>query len=51
MTIPYPQLEVEGIKDQKVLQVIRRLLRKLLVPQEFSEKVYVNSQLIFLVNF
>ena len=38
MMIPYPQLEVQGIKDQKVLQVIRRLLRELIVPKSLAKK-------------
>ncbi|MCE8163630.1 MAG: protein-L-isoaspartate(D-aspartate) O-methyltransferase [Candidatus Moeniiplasma glomeromycotorum] len=45
MTIPYPQLETEGIKNQKILQAIRRLPRELFVSENFKESAYVNSPL------
>jgi len=45
MTIPYPQLETEGIKDQKVLKAIRHLPRELFVAPELSKNAYINTPL------
>ena len=42
---PYPQLEVQSIKDKKVLAAIRRLPRKLFVDREYHERAYDDSPL------
>src|SRR3954470_23080929 len=45
MKDPYPYLELKGITNQKVLQVIRSLPRELFVPQEFQDEAYFDSAL------
>ncbi|WNE41944.1 MAG: Protein-L-isoaspartate O-methyltransferase [Mycoplasmataceae bacterium] len=41
----YPHLEVQGIKEKKVLKVIRSLPRELFVSQELKEIAYIDSAL------
>ena len=40
MKFPYPYLELQGISDQKVLQVIRSLPRELFVHRELWGEAY-----------
>ncbi|CAG8794643.1 11348_t:CDS:2 [Gigaspora margarita] len=45
MKSPYPQLESQGITDQKVLRAIRSLPRELFVPTEYQAFAYENRPL------
>src|SRR4051794_8499090 len=45
MKLPYPYLELQGISDQKALQVIRSLPRELFIPREFQDEAYFDSAL------
>ena len=45
LQFPYPQLELQGITDPKVLRVIRSLPRELFVPKELQASAYENSPL------
>ena len=43
--IPYPTLEVDGITDKRVLQVIRSLPRELFISNEFQTNAYSDRPL------
>lgn len=45
MENPYPELEDQGITNQKVLKAIRSLPRELFVAPELSKSAYINTPL------
>ena len=45
MKNPYPQLEIQGITNKKILQVIRSLPRELFVSDKYCEISYENFPL------
>ncbi|CFW92733.1 Protein-L-isoaspartate O-methyltransferase [endosymbiont DhMRE of Dentiscutata heterogama] len=45
MNSPYPQLEVQGITNKKVLQAIRGLPRELFVPENYQAFAYEDTPL------
>ena len=45
MKFPYPQLEIQGITNKKVLSAIRNLPRELFVAPELHTNAYINAPL------